>query len=304
MSGPRADRLKLLESTQTQLSPVFMIARDRAGQLRDFIAMTTSSREPDVVATMPAEEEHRLWAVEAGRFEARHLAPLLSESFYIADGHHRYETAVNYRDVLLSRGELERHHPARFALASLVAAEDPGLVIRPIHRVVPRPAPSGWRGPLNELFEVTDGGYGSPRDVVERVLAEDPRAIVAVGLEPGNSHVLRLKDSADLQGRAPSGRSEAWANIMPNVLRYGVLEPLWDIGDSELAAGAVEYSHDPDEVFEILDAHSEGACAFFISAVGIGEVMGLADQGERMPQKSTFFYPKLGTGLVFHPLYS
>lgn len=303
MSGPKEDRLKLLQATQTQLSPVFMIARDRAGQLRDFIQQTIASRPPDVTARMPDDEEHLLWAVEAGRFEARHLAPLLSESFYIADGHHRYETAVNFRDSLIAAGaELQRDHPARFALTSVVAADDPGLVIRPIHRIVPRPAPSGWRGPLNELFEVVDGGYGSPQEVVERVLAEEPRAIVAVGLEPENSHILRLKDPAELARRVPAGRSEAWAAIMPNVIRYGVLEPLWSISDADVAAGAVEYSHDPDEVFESLARH-EQACAFFINPITIGEVMALADQGERMPQKSTFFYPKLSTGLVFHPLY-
>ncbi len=298
MSGPKEDRLKLLRATKTQLSPVFMIARDRAGQLRDFIATTMASRGPDQEATIGGDT-HRLWAIEAGRFEMRHIAPLLSESFYIADGHHRYETAVNYKLAVLEEGtKLERDHPARFAMTAIVAADDAGLVIRPIHRLVPKPAPANWRELLAGIATVSEVPPGPDVESrIEAALAADPRAIIAIGLE-GEPVSLRVADDA-LASRLPAGRSIAWGAIMPNVVRYGLLEPLWNISDDDLRLGAVEYSHDPAE---LLATRGDGV-AFFISAVSIGEVMALADQGERMPQKSTFFYPKLGTGLVFHPLY-
>ena len=92
MSGPKEDRLKLLQATGVQLSPVFMIARDRAGMLTAFIESTVASREPDVLGTSIDGDSHRLWAIESGTFEMRPLAPLLAESFYIAHGHPRYET--------------------------------------------------------------------------------------------------------------------------------------------------------------------------------------------------------------------
>lgn len=298
MSGPKEDRLKLLRATKTQLSPVFMIARDRAGQLRDFIATTMASRPPDQEATIDGDH-HRLWAIEAGRFEMRHIAPLLSESFYIADGHHRYETAVNYKLAMVEAGEApQRDHPARFAMTAIVAADDEGLVIRPIHRIVPRKAPANWRDRLAGVMDVNAAEPGSTiEERVHATLAANPRAVVAVGLEDGPV-ALTLVEGA-LAARLPAGRSEAWGAIMPNVVRYAVLEPLWEVTDDDLRAGAVEYSHDPAEVLEM---RGDGV-AFFIAPVGIGEVMSLADQGERMPQKSTFFYPKLGTGMVFHPLY-
>src|SRR5690606_30807457 len=85
LSEPMEDRLRLLEATQVQLSPVFMIARDRAGQLRDFLDTTIQSRPPDVEGTSMEGDRHRLWVVEAGRLEMRQLAPLLGESCYIAD---------------------------------------------------------------------------------------------------------------------------------------------------------------------------------------------------------------------------
>ena len=89
--------------------------------------------------------------------------------------------------------------------------------------------------------------------------------------------------------------------ISPNLCRYGILQPLWGIGDDELRAGAVEYTHDTGEVLDLLRGRE--ACAFLLQPVSVRETIALADRGERMPQKSTFFHPKLGTGLVFHPLY-
>lgn len=299
MSGPKADRLKLLQATSMQFSPVFMIARDRAGQLAGFIERTMASRGPDATATSIDGDQHRLWAVVAGTFEMRQLAPLLAESFYIADGHHRYETAVNYRDWRLAQGDLPSSHPARFAMTAIVSAADAGLVIRPIHRMVPRPAPANWREQLGATFEITESAVPTGAGPLEALLGGG--ALVALGLEPGKAHVLRRKPGASLRGAVPPGRSEAWAAIPPNVLRYGVLEPLWGISDDDLRAGVVEYSHDTAEVLEFMAAHP-GSAAFMLEPVGIDSVMSLADQGERMPQKSTFFHPKLGTGLVFHQL--
>ncbi|MFN0148612.1 MAG: DUF1015 family protein [Dehalococcoidia bacterium] len=300
MSGPKEDRLKLLEATRTQFSPVFMIARDRAGQLRQFLDETMASRPADLEAASLEGDHHRLWLIEAGRFEMRRLAPLLSESFTIADGHHRYETAVTYKQQRLAEGALERDHPARFALTAIVPADDPGLVIRPIHRVVARPVPADWEARLSAHLTVEAVDTASIADV-QRVASEAPAgAIVALGLAAGQAHVLLPRDSSVYAALAPRGRSEGWTQIPPNLCRYAVLKPLWGISDADLAAGAVEYTHDATEAWERVTG---GACAFLLQPVSIGDTIALSDAGERMPQKSTFFHPKLGTGLVFHPLY-
>lgn len=302
MSGPKEDRLRLLEATGVQFSPVFMIARDRAGMLARFIESVMTSREADAEGTSIDGDSHRLWAVEAGSYEMRQLAPLLAESFYIADGHHRYETAVNYRDRQAADGTLPRDHPARFAMAAIVAASDPGLLIRSIHRMIPREAPADWRDRLDGAFEVTHvkliGDEHERASELAALLEE--HEIVAIGLDHGQIHALK-RTGGPVASAPPAGMSEAWSAISPNVLRYGVLEPLWGIADADLTAGAVVYSHDVGEVLEFLDEHP-GSCAFLINPVGIDTVISLADQGERMPQKSTFFHPKLGTGLVFNPL--
>jgi uncharacterized protein (DUF1015 family) len=303
MSGPKEDRLKLLRATGVQLSPVFMIARDRAGTLRQFIESVISSRPADAQGTSIDGDGHRLWAVESGSYEMRQVAPLLAESFYIADGHHRYETAVNYRDWRLANGNLPASHPARFALTAIVAADDPGLVIRSIHRMVPREAPADWRERLGGAFDITHVKTlrsGSERGT-ELLSLLAGRDAVAIGLDANEVHLLRRIPDAPLAGNVPAAASDEWCAIAPNVLRYGVLEPLWGISDDDLRAGAVVYSHDVSEVLEFLDEHRPSV-AFLLNPVTIQSVLGLADKGERMPQKSTFFHPKLGTGLVFHPL--
>ena len=302
MSGPKEDRLKLLQATAVQLSPVFMIARDRAGMLRRFVESVRSSRPADAEGTSIEGDAHLLWAVEAGSYEMRQLAPLLAESFYIADGHHRYETAVSYRDWRNDREPLPAGHPARFAMAAIVAADDPGLVIRPIHRIVPREAPGNWAELLGDAFTVAH---------VKLIRSEADRAeeltellnhadIVAIGLESRQVHLLK-RTTGPVKGSPPPGMSDEWSAIPANTLRYGVLEPLWGINDDDLRAGAVAYSHDVEEVVSLLDGNHKSV-AFLLNPVGVQSVILLAHKGERMPQKSTFFHPKLGTGLVFHPL--
>jgi uncharacterized protein (DUF1015 family) len=300
MSGPKEDRLRLLQATRTQFSPIFMIARDRAGQLRDFLATQMAARPADHEAFTADGDTHRLWVIEVSRFEMRHIAPLLAESFYIADGHHRYETAVNYRNSLLDAGQqLERDHPARFALTAIVAADDPGLVIRPIHRIVPKAPPANWAARLDPYFTTENIGRTDAR-AAEDFLSRNT-GILAVGLEPGIMTALVPREGAAWAAATPKGQSKELARIWPNRLRYGALEPLWDISDDDLRAGLVEYTHESQEV--IGRAATPGATGFLLSPVSIEEVMLIADKGERMPQKSTFFHPKMGTGLVFHPLY-
>ena len=171
--------------------------------------------------------------------------------------------------------------------------------------MVPRTAPADWREHLGGAFDITHvklvGDAEQRAGELANLLEADPENIVAINLEPGQVHLLRRRSSARLAGAVPADRSAAWAEIAPNVLRYGILEPLWEINDADLAAGVVEYSHDTHEVLEFLDGHP-GSTAFLLNPVTIESVMSLADQRERMPQKSTFFHPKLGTGLVFHPL--
>jgi uncharacterized protein (DUF1015 family) len=277
-----------------------MIARDRAGQLRQFLD-ELSQQEPDHEGTSIDGETHRLWLIPADTFMLRRLAPLLSESFYIADGHHRYETAVNYRNwVSEQEGSLAKDHPARYTMAAVVPMEDPGLVIRPIYRWVPRRPEGDWRAKLADIFEVADVA-GSDEAALLSALETSPNTFVTIGLEEGKVHRLTPKAGVDFGALPGNSNSAEWAAVAPNLLRLAILNPLWDMTDEDLRSGLVEYLHDIPEVTEKLAA--DGGVAILLNPVRVKDVIDLADKGERMPQKSTFFHPKLGTGLVFNPLY-
>jgi uncharacterized protein (DUF1015 family) len=305
MSGPKADRLALLQATRTQFSPLYMIARDRAGQLQQFMADAVAAQTPVAEGQSLDGDGHRLWAVEAGPLEMRRLAPLFAESFYLADGHHRYETALAYREWLAAQeGALDVRHPARYVMTDLVPANDAGLIIRPIYRVVAREAPGDWRARLEPMFDISTmdaqpGGAGFAA-AADEALGTDASVVVALGLEPGRATVLRQRVDADLASLAPAGYSPEWAAVAPNLCRLAILNPLWGMTDDDLRGGAVEFVHD---IPEAVDRATAGAVVFLIQPVGIDEVVNLSDRGQRMPQKSTFFHPKMGTGLVFNPLY-
>jgi uncharacterized protein (DUF1015 family) len=195
--------------------------------------------------------------------------------------------------------------PARFTMAVIVPASDPGLFVRPIHRMVQRPTPEDWRRQLEPMFNIeTIKLIGSHQDQARELLAmvrDDPSAIVAHGFEGWLAHILRLRDPEAFASRIPGDHSQQWATIAPNVLRYGVLGPLWGIGDEELRDGAVEYADELEEVMEQCETQPD-TVAFLLNGLRLDDVLSLADHGERLPQKSTYFAPKLGTGLVFNPL--
>ena len=136
-------------------------------------------------------------------------------------------------------------------------------------------------------------------EALEAARTASPDAIVAVNLSPDSVHLLRPKSEDAVASLAPAGASARWAAAAPILLRLGVLDPLWGISDEELRAGAVTFTH---EVAEVVEALTSGGTGFLLQHVPASEVIGLADGGERLPQKSTFYYPKLGTGLVFAPL--
>ena len=300
MSAPKEDRLRLLQATGTQFSPIFMLARDRSGQLAGLLATAAAGSEPQTSGATADGVRHRLWALPADRERLRRLAPLLAETFYIADGHHRYETAFAYRTWLAEReGTLAEDHPARYAMAGVVPIEDEGLIVRPLHRYVPRAAPGDWRERLARVFDIEEAGAAIEAGTLETLLADAPDAIVAANLAAGAIHLLRPRSAEAIASLAPAGASARWTSAPPILLRLGVLDPLWGISDEEFRDGAVTFTHEAAAAVEALGG---GGVAFLLQHVPAGEVISLADGGERLPQKSTFYYPKLGTGLVFAPL--
>lgn len=300
MTGPKEDRLALLRATRTNTSPVFSLLADPAG---DFAA---ALRDAPVEASVEGEDitgqSHQIEVITEAAAIGALTAALAGRPLYIADGHHRYETALAY--------QRERpEDPAAGALLMAIAAtDDPGLLILPIHRLVrPRTPAADVDEVLGERFAVEDLGEIDAADILERTrVALDAQrgglTLAALGVQPGRVLLLRVGDQAAVEAAMPAERSAAWKALAVNVLQFGILEPLLGIDAEALAGGDhVTFTEDLGEAFAAV-RQGHVPLAFAVPATRPDEIIAVADTGDRMPQKSTYFYPKLGTGLVLNSL--
>jgi uncharacterized protein (DUF1015 family) len=296
LANPKADRLQLLRTTRTQVSPVYSLFRPRQSGP---VAMPEGEPLMDFEAD---GHRHTLSAIREKPEIAAFQRLLVSADVYIADGHHRYETALAYRDEVRARAAgWSGEEPENFVLMALTSYDDPGLVVLPTHRLVHRPAPADVAERLQKHFAANEIP-GDVESALAALGAADAGSFVALGLLGERSHLLTVRDRAAIEALMPQEQSAAWKRLDVNLLQYGVLLDVFGIDDAALTAGdAVSYTQDADDAASAL-ASGAATCAFLLQATPVEQVLDVADAGERMPQKSTFFYPKLPTGLVMRVL--
>ncbi|HSM08836.1 MAG TPA: DUF1015 domain-containing protein [Gemmatimonadota bacterium] len=286
---PRADRLALTLATRTQLSPVFLLARDPEAALLDALRLIVGA-PPSLEATTPDGVEHTMWAIDEQGSAAVLCALAGRHPLLIADGHHRYETAL----------EVSRRLGADAAgsvLACVVSAHDPGLVVQPTHRTLTSVDVEGadsLAAALERHFVVEPLGSLDPA-VAEREAATDPAGMVVVGALPGGA--LRL--SARVGGGEQAGAEAADLIAAVQFDRHVVRDLLRTDADTAAHQGLLEYHRDADEA--VRRAGASGA-AFLLPPVSLDAVWDAAAAGVRLPPKSTYFEPKIPSGLLFRPL--
>jgi uncharacterized protein (DUF1015 family) len=281
-SGPKQDRMRLLEATGADVGLLFMLVPDAEGTLR---ALTAPAEAPIAEARDLKGERHRLWRIADAGVIAQVVSAMDPKWAMIADGHHRYETAVEYAG---------RHPGAGDKLMAFFALEAPGLTILPNHRVV-----HGVEG-----FALADLVHRA-RPWFDAATLDDPlkfrptnRTVGVVTADRAVTLTLRDRDFDAVAW--PAGTSRAWRELAVSVLHEGLLRPLLDITDAKLDARShVEYTADQAEAVRLA---RQGVCqaAFLIAPTTPEELQAVVRGGELMPQKSTHFYPKLLDGLVFH----
>jgi uncharacterized protein (DUF1015 family) len=283
-AGPKQDRRRLLEATGADIGLIFMLTADGGGALR---AATAGVGEPVAEARDLRGELHRLWRITDRETIARVQGLMAPARVIIADGHHRYETAVEYA---------RRQRGAADKLMAFFPLEAPGLTILPNHRLIHHVA--GFS--LATLLERARAWF----DVVPLAapLAFQPTP-TRLGVVAGDeAAVLALREGASGGIAWPRGTSAAWRRLAVSILHEGLLRPLLGIDDAALDARThVEYTADQEEAVR---AAREGRvqAAFVIAPTTPEELRAVVDGGEVLPQKSTHFYPKLLDGLVFYRL--
>ena len=296
-SRDKEDRLQLIRACRTNISPVYGLYRDEAG----VIAALLQGEKPELLFEGKdiLGHGHRLWRIGDAQALAAVSEFFRDRRLYIADGHHRFETALNYRnEVQASRSSWTGEEPENFVLMALTSIADPGLLVLPTHRLIHRQPVGDLQALLADDFELQD--VPTLDQLVTQLGTSRPNAFGLVG-QGGSLHLLLPRGDAPVR-RTPDDRSESWRRLDVAVLQAAVLERCFGISAADMAAGeAVTYTEGPPEALEAVRAGG-ATCAFLLNGTRVEEMLAVADAGERMPQKSTYFYPKLGTGLVLNPL--
>jgi uncharacterized protein (DUF1015 family) len=283
-AGPKEDRLRLTRAVRTNLSPVFGLYRD-AGQA--VWAALGLHGPPDAELADRDGTVHRVWRVADPAAHAAVAEAMRDRWILIADGHHRYETALAYRDERRAHASDDgAGAPYDRVLMGLTALEDPGLVVLPTHRVLAR-----WPEGAESAFasRPVDG-----IDALRGALAEAPAGAPALGL-------VRPDGTRLLTGRA-HGDASPGERLDAAVLEREILIRHLGADQAALTAdGVLGYTKDADEAARLV-ASGEAAAALVLRPVPKAEVAAVAEAGETMPQKSTYFFPKLLTGVAFHSL--
>ena len=289
--GPREDRLRLTRATRTNLSPIFALFPDSDGIAERAIAHIAGA-EP-----FAAFEGDTLWRSSDEDLIAELQMALADAELLIADGHHRYETARVYADEIGGEGE------HRYVLMLLCALSDPGLLVFPTHRLLTglkdhTEKQLAIRDVLRGDFEVEELGDTSQLEPP----ADDGR--VAFGYMDSffkRPFRVTLKDQA-IADRALPGLPEPYRRLDTAVLEALVLRGALRMSDDDIShLRGLHYSKDLDDAIEAVESGRADA-GFFMRATPVDQVREVAATGESMPPKSTYFYPKVPTGLVFNPL--
>jgi uncharacterized protein (DUF1015 family) len=302
MPGPRADRLQLFRATQMNLSPVFGLYPDDDQEVQHRLDQATERMLP-LEATDHLGVTTRLWPVHDQHVVSAVTGLMGPRPVFIADGHHRYETALTYRKERLgSASRQDPEAPSDFVLMYLVSMSDPGLVILPTHRLVdgaPELTAEQLRQKLAKYFDLQAVGAGQEgaRRAWSVIEEEQNQQVLSFGSRAdGQWLVARFVGEESIMRELAPEHSAEWRGLAVSLLHGLVLGKLLQADKA-----SVRYVH---LLAEVNDAMAAGQCqlAVLVPPVGMKEVTAIAGQLERMPPKSTYFYPKLLSGLVFNPL--
>jgi uncharacterized protein (DUF1015 family) len=300
LSKPKADRLSLLRATHAHFGQIFMLYSDPAGEVD---SMLTTAYPPDMEATDEYSVTHRLWKISGPSMIARVQTAMADKKLIIADGHHRYETALNHRDEMRQKYENAPNSPFERVMMTFVNMDSPGLVVLPTHRVV-----FGLDGfdvsallpKLHKYFEINEVPLAKDLETdlaVLRDASSERTALLAVTAKA--TYLLRAHP---VQESPFLSRQSAQLRALDVVqLHKLVLEEV--LGMSEVDIRDQKYLKYVREAREAVTEIRNGAnVAFLMNPVKMSQVRDIAFSGEVMPQKSTDFFPKLLSGLTIYSL--
>ncbi len=302
MSGPKEDRLKLYRATGFNLSPVFGLYPDAEGAIAKIIDPFTL-KNPPLVAKDHLGVTNRLWLITDSHTISTVIGLMGPKPVYIADGHHRYETGVKYLEERREAGEVpDDEAPPNFCLMMLVGMTDPGLTILPTHRLISglgAITSEALEAALSEHFDIVERTGTDAKAAWDHIQMDGSQtALGFVTVADGKYIVAKLRNPAVMAELAPD-QSDDWRGLGVSVLHKLVIDKL--LKEKFNSNPTCKYVHLLREVTDAVAA-KECQIAALVPPATMTHVEQIAGHGEKMPPKSTYFYPKILTGIVFNSL--
>lgn len=305
LSGPKMDRLMLTTACKTNFSQIFGLYPDADNDVQTILEESLEGLDVSE-ATDHLGVLHQMWVVTDPTTIGKVTEAMGPKPIFIADGHHRYETACNYRKQIVQTGELTPDHPANFVLMVCIAMEDPGLIVLPTHRLfrnVPYFSQQDLIEKLGDCFRITtigDGGILAQRAWSHIELADRQDNIALYTGKDGRWSLIQMTQAGKAKMDAiASDHHPEWRELGVAILHRLVIDTLLGLEGHDKP----RYVHQVSEVVDGLrDQEEEFPLAALVMPATVSQIQTLSMLGERMPAKSTYFYPKLITGFVFNPL--
>lgn len=299
LAKPKADRLALLEKTETNLSPIFGLFADRGGEVVGLI--------PELVKNKPLFSvvdgdgvTQSLWVIDHKEHLQKIQESLAAEKVYIADGHHRYTTALNYGlKKREAAGNPAGFLGSDFVYTALVSFQDAGLALMPTHRMLVDVKGFDGAALKEKLAAYFDIKATAPADL-QLAIDAAPRQPSVFGfvLSETEGYLLTLRETAKAREAMLPGKPEVWYNLDVNVLAYLVFKSMLGLSETDWE-NHLNFSHSDKETLEFVKQKKVQA-AFLLKAPRVEVLSEMGEVRELMPQKSTYFYPKLASGLLFY----
>ena len=303
LSKAKADRFNLMKATNCNFSQIYALYMDEEHTTLKTIDRL-SDRKPDQKFTDSDHVTHKLWIITDEKVIEKLVNDFADRKLYIADGHHRYETALNYRNYCRENGISKEGDPQDYEMMYLVDMQHPGLVVFPTHRMV-RDLESFDKNEVlkgcEEYFDITK--FTSVGNINSELAKQYKQGKKAFGFYCGKGewYLLVLKD-IEVMAKVLPDLSEASQQLDVSVLHSLILEKTMGI-DKENMANQINLTYTKffEEAIMKVDK-GEFQCSFILNPTRVTEIRDVAAAGEKMPQKSTYFYPKMITGMVMNDL--
>ncbi len=297
LSKAKTDRFELMKATGCNFSQIYSLYNDESGALPKFIG-ELSQRSPDVSFTAFDGLRQNLWIVSDKAAADRITAMFEERQLFIADGHHRYETALNYKRYMEETGAAGDMW--KYCMMFLVDMSDPGLVVYPTHRIV-RDLASFDPHKLLETVKDDFDAVPVKRDEAEAVLKANSDKNACVFYFNGGCFLLTLRNAAAME-RALPNKGREYRSLDVSVLHTLILEKALGIDRENMVRQInLTYTRDAAKGFAAVDG-GQANCMFLLNGTKVSQIKDVSLVNEKMPQKSTYFYPKLVTGIVMNPL--